>query len=204
LNNIDLRQCFNNTHVAPGDPDDNPLITLGINSQYYDIDELHKMREHLFETDFAHATALHINIQSLPAKYNKLLDLLIEFQNKHIHIDFILLCETFLHEKNKELFGEEFSVHQVPHIDKCTFCYHRITKGLEPACVATCPTDCRMWTDLNNPDDPVAQMVLSGRAKPLAEHLGTNPKVYYIALDTTKKESVFMEEVYSTEKGGEK
>lgn len=104
MNNIDLRQCFNNTHVAPGDPDDNPLITLGINSQYYDIDELHKIRERLFETDFAHATALHINIQSLPAKYNKLLDLLKEFQNKHIHIDFILLCETFLHEKNKELF----------------------------------------------------------------------------------------------------
>ena len=104
--------------------------------------------------------------------------------------------------KNKELFGEEFSVHQVPHVDKCTFCYHRITKGLEPACVSTCPTDCRMWTDLNNPEDPVAQLVLSGRAKPLAEHLGTNPKVYYIAPSSTKVEPVNMEEVYSAERGG--
>jgi formate dehydrogenase iron-sulfur subunit len=26
-------------------------------------------------------------------------------------------------------------------IDKCTFCPQRIDKGLEPACVATCPTD---------------------------------------------------------------
>ena len=27
--------------------------------------------------------------------------------------------------------------------DKCTFCYHRITKGLEPACVEVCPTNAR-------------------------------------------------------------
>jgi len=87
-------------------------------------------------------------------------------------------------EQNKKLYGEEFSIHKVPHIDKCTFCYHRITKGLEPACVSTCPTDCRMWGDLNDPNDPVAEIVRSGRAKPLAEHLGTNPKVYYVGLDS--------------------
>jgi len=85
---------------------------------------------------------------------------------------------------------------------KCNMCIDRVEVGLEPACVATCPTDCRMWTDLNNPKDPVAQLVLSGRAKPLAEHLGTNPKVYYIAPSSAKVEPVDMEEVYSAERGG--
>jgi formate dehydrogenase iron-sulfur subunit len=36
-------------------------------------------------------------------------------------------------------------------IDKCTFCPQRIDVGLEPACVATCPTDALVfgeWTDL--------------------------------------------------------
>jgi Fe-S-cluster-containing dehydrogenase component len=29
--------------------------------------------------------------------------------------------------------------------DKCTLCYHRITKGLQTACVEVCPTGARYW-----------------------------------------------------------
>jgi len=82
--------------------------------------------------------------------------------------------------KSEEIFGKEFAMHLVPHIDKCTFCHHRISEGLEPACVSTCPTNCRMWTDLNDKSNPATELVLSGKAKPLAQHLGTKPKVYYV------------------------
>ncbi len=36
--------------------------------------------------------------------------------------------------------------------DKCTLCYHRITKGLTTACCETCPTGARQLVDLKNPE----------------------------------------------------
>jgi Fe-S-cluster-containing dehydrogenase component len=40
--------------------------------------------------------------------------------------------------------------------DKCTLCYHRITRGLRPACVEICPSQARIFGDMKNlgPDDP--------------------------------------------------
>ncbi len=34
--------------------------------------------------------------------------------------------------------------------EKCTLCYHRITRGLKPACVEICPTQARIFGDLKN------------------------------------------------------
>ncbi len=65
-------------------------------------------------------------------------------------------------------------------MDKCTFCDHRVEQGLKPACVETCVGSSRMFGDLDDPEDPVAQMVASGVARPLMPHLGTRPNVYYI------------------------
>ena len=63
--------------------------------------------------------------------------------------------------------------------NKCDFCYHRITKGLEPACVLACPTGTRVFGDLKDPDSPVYEALHSERANMLKRHLGTEPKVYY-------------------------
>ncbi len=65
-------------------------------------------------------------------------------------------------------------------MDKCTFCDHRVAKGEPPACVETCVGSARQFGDLDNPDDPVAQMVASGVARPLLPHLGTGANIYYI------------------------
>jgi len=51
LNKIDLRQCLNNINLTTDSADDNPLVNLGIHSQYYDIDELHTVRDNLFKTN---------------------------------------------------------------------------------------------------------------------------------------------------------
>ena len=66
--------------------------------------------------------------------------------------------------------------------NKCDFCYHRITKGLEPACVLACPTGTRIFGDLKDPDSPVYAALHSEKATILKRHFGTEPKVYYTDL----------------------
>ncbi|MGC9009432.1 MAG: 4Fe-4S dicluster domain-containing protein [Sulfolobales archaeon] len=66
-------------------------------------------------------------------------------------------------------------------VDKCTLCYHRKESGSWiPACVEVCPTKARAFGDLDNPEDPVARLVTSGKAKQLRPDLGTNGLVYYV------------------------
>jgi Fe-S-cluster-containing dehydrogenase component len=67
--------------------------------------------------------------------------------------------------------------------DKCTFCYHRITKDLLPACVQACPFGARKIGNLKDPQDPVAQVVRSERVAVLKSEFGTDPQAYYIGLD---------------------
>ena len=43
--------------------------------------------------------------------------------------------------------------------DKCTFCYHRITKGMKTACVQACPFGARQIGNLRDPDDPVTKTI---------------------------------------------
>jgi tetrathionate reductase subunit B len=66
--------------------------------------------------------------------------------------------------------------------DKCTFCYHRITKGMKTACVGACPFGARQVGNLRDPDDPVARAVLTERVGVLKDEFGTKPQVFYIGL----------------------
>ena len=69
--------------------------------------------------------------------------------------------------------------------NKCTLCYHRITRGLKPACVEVCPTEARVFGDLKNltPDDPIQRFYQNNRVQVLKPHLGTEPRVFYAGLD---------------------
>jgi len=67
--------------------------------------------------------------------------------------------------------------------DKCNFCYHRISKGLEPACVQACAFDARKLGNLKDPDDPVTQVITSERVAVLKDEYGTKPHVFYLGLD---------------------
>lgn len=83
-------------------------------------------------------------------------------------------------DAGREFYGAEELQRQVPSMDKCSFCAHRVDKGMKPACVETCVGSARQFGDLDDPNDPVAQLVASGIAQPLMPHLGTRPNVYYI------------------------
>jgi Fe-S-cluster-containing dehydrogenase component len=67
--------------------------------------------------------------------------------------------------------------------DKCTFCYHRITKGLLPACVEVCPTEARIFGDLKAKADRLVQFHRSNAVTVMKADLNTKPKVLYANAD---------------------
>ena len=67
--------------------------------------------------------------------------------------------------------------------DKCTWCYHRIVKGLMPACVLICPVSARKIGDLNDPKSEVSRIVREKRVAVLKPEIGNEPRVYYLGMD---------------------
>lgn len=67
--------------------------------------------------------------------------------------------------------------------DKCTWCYHRITKGMPPACVLTCPRKARRFGNLKDPKSEVYDIVRRHRIDEIKPEIKTHPNVYYIGLD---------------------
>lgn len=67
--------------------------------------------------------------------------------------------------------------------DKCTFCYHRITRGLLPACVEVCPTQARVFGEVGLRSSPLRRFVRFNDITVLKPSLNTKPKVYYAGAD---------------------
>jgi tetrathionate reductase subunit B len=66
---------------------------------------------------------------------------------------------------------------------KCTLCYHRVTKGLTTACCESCPTGARQLVDFKNPADPVHEFLRTHSVQVLKPHLATGAKNFYYGLD---------------------
>ncbi len=84
-------------------------------------------------------------------------------------------------------------------VEKCTFCEHRIDRGLEqglmpgvdkavtPACVESCPVNARVFGDINDPESPISVFLRENETFRLREDFGTEPKVHYVR--PTKEEA---------------
>ena len=68
--------------------------------------------------------------------------------------------------------------------DKCTLCYHRLKKGLNPACFEVCPTGARIYGDLNDKDDKIHQFLKDHNTQVLKPNLNTGSKLFYNGLSS--------------------
>lgn len=66
--------------------------------------------------------------------------------------------------------------------DKCTLCYHRITKGLNPACFEVCPTGARIYGDLNDKNGVMHKFLKEHNCHVLKPNLNTGSKLFYNGL----------------------
>ena len=65
-------------------------------------------------------------------------------------------------------------------IEKCTFCYHRTSNGLQPACVEVCPAKARIFGDQDDPNSEISKALKANTSFRLQEEKGTRPNVHYI------------------------
>ena len=75
--------------------------------------------------------------------------------------------------------------------EKCNFCANRVENKLQPACVSVCPTECRIFGDLDDPTSEVAQIFQREAFMVRKPEKGTGPKVLYLGAE----ESVIRPEV---------
>ncbi len=77
-------------------------------------------------------------------------------------------------------------------VEKCTFCVHKIDRGLAqglvpgedaaatPACVEACPVGARIFGDINDLSSPISEFLQKFEVFQLREEYGTAPNVYYV------------------------
>ena len=80
-------------------------------------------------------------------------------------------------------------------MEKCTFCVHRLEKGLQPACATVCPTRAIIFGDLDDPDSEASRLLREKPSFRLLEEEGTEPRVHYVGGRPPSAETRQIEEV---------
>ena len=76
--------------------------------------------------------------------------------------------------------GENPIVHRAKTVEKCTFCAHRVKKGMRPACVENCTIGALIFGDLNDQTSEVANLLRTRPHFQLLIEKGSEPSVYYL------------------------
>ena len=82
--------------------------------------------------------------------------------------------------------GDVEPIRTSENVEKCTFCYHRTSKGLQPACVDACPAHARIFGDQDDPASEIAKTLKAQKSFRLKEERGTQPNVHYVGKYTTR------------------
>ncbi len=78
-------------------------------------------------------------------------------------------------------YGARFRHAELRVADKCDFCAERRAAGLEPACVATCPTKARAFGNLADPESEVARLLKRNESVQLVQAKSpTDPNIRYL------------------------
>ncbi|GGS28906.1 4Fe-4S dicluster domain-containing protein [Actinokineospora fastidiosa] len=77
-------------------------------------------------------------------------------------------------------YGAIYEDPQTQTASKCTFCDHRTSQGEAPACVEACPTNCRIFGDLDDPDSEIATRMRENDTTVWKPDEHTAPRVFYV------------------------
>ena len=98
----------------------------------------------------------------------------------HVHVGVSVHGRSLVQLGRAEACDADVATHQKHVVEKCTMCWHRLAKGLQPACVEVCPGRVRFFGDFNDPESEVSRLLRERAHKQLLPERGTNPSVYYL------------------------
>jgi len=81
---------------------------------------------------------------------------------------------------NQFVTGDVKSIRKAGVVEKCTFCYHRVSNGMQPACVEACPAKARIFGDQDDPKSKIAKVLKTQKPFRLQEDKKTQPNVFYV------------------------
>jgi tetrathionate reductase subunit B len=79
-------------------------------------------------------------------------------------------------------YGVRFINNETGTADKCTWCYHRVMRDEQPACVESCPVGARLFGRVDDPESEISKRIAEIPTHVLKEHLGTHPKTRYVGI----------------------
>ncbi len=72
------------------------------------------------------------------------------------------------------------SVRRKGVVEKCILCAHRVKDKKKPNCVVSCPSNARVFGDLDDANSAPAKLLKKYSSKRLKEEAGTEPNVFYV------------------------
>ena len=101
---VNIENFTDHLHTRFNDPDENNSVYNLKPCAYEELENIHHKHNIPTQIKPIHAT-MHLNIHSLPSKYEQLQLIIRRLNETRIELDYILLCETFLNDNNQKLYN---------------------------------------------------------------------------------------------------